>query len=64
VNADKPNPTLLAYATKGAIQNITAGLAQWLAEKGIRANCVRQGDLDTAHTVEWLRRDFRRTSDG
>jgi hypothetical protein len=28
VNADKPNPTLLAYATtKGAIQNFTAGLA-------------------------------------
>jgi hypothetical protein len=28
INADKPNPTLLAYATtKGAIQNFTAGLA-------------------------------------
>ena len=35
INADKPNPTLLAYATtKGAIQNFTAGLAQLLAEKG------------------------------
>ena len=41
INADKPNPTLLAYATtKGAIQNFTAGLAQLLAEKGIRANAV------------------------
>jgi NAD(P)-dependent dehydrogenase (short-subunit alcohol dehydrogenase family) len=29
INSDKPNPTLLAYATtKGAIQNFTAGLAQ------------------------------------
>jgi NAD(P)-dependent dehydrogenase (short-subunit alcohol dehydrogenase family) len=34
INADKPNPTLLAYATtKGAIQNFTAGLAQLLADK-------------------------------
>jgi NAD(P)-dependent dehydrogenase (short-subunit alcohol dehydrogenase family) len=37
INADVPNPTLLAYATtKGAIQNFTAGLAQLFAEKGIR----------------------------
>jgi tripartite-type tricarboxylate transporter receptor subunit TctC len=35
------HPTLLAYATtKGAIQNFTAGLAQLVAEKGIRANTV------------------------
>jgi NAD(P)-dependent dehydrogenase (short-subunit alcohol dehydrogenase family) len=48
VNADKPNPTLLAYATtKGAIQNFTAGLAQLLAEKGIRANCVAPGPIWT-----------------
>jgi NAD(P)-dependent dehydrogenase (short-subunit alcohol dehydrogenase family) len=34
INADVPNPTLLAYATtKGAIQNFTAGLAQLLAKK-------------------------------
>lgn len=40
INADMPNPILLAYATtKGAIQNFTAGLAQMLAEKGIRARC-------------------------
>src|ERR1044072_5930382 len=44
INADVPNPTLLAYATtKGAIQNFTAGLAQLLAEKGIRANAVAPG---------------------
>jgi NAD(P)-dependent dehydrogenase (short-subunit alcohol dehydrogenase family) len=48
VNADKPNPTLLAYAsTKGAIQNFTGGLAQLLAEKGIRANCVAPGPIWT-----------------
>jgi NAD(P)-dependent dehydrogenase (short-subunit alcohol dehydrogenase family) len=41
VNSDMPNPILLAYATtKGAIQNFTGGLAQMLAEKGIRANAV------------------------
>ncbi len=48
INADKPNPTLLAYATtKGAIQNFTAGLAQLLAEKGIRVNCVAPGPVWT-----------------
>jgi NAD(P)-dependent dehydrogenase (short-subunit alcohol dehydrogenase family) len=48
VNADKPNPTLLAYATtKGAIQNFTGGLAQMLAEKGIRVNCVAPGPIWT-----------------
>jgi NAD(P)-dependent dehydrogenase (short-subunit alcohol dehydrogenase family) len=48
INADVPNPTLLAYATtKGAIQNFTAGLAQLFAEKGIRANCVAPGPVWT-----------------
>src|SRR5712671_4318871 len=48
INADAPNPTLLAYATsKGAIQNFTAGLAQLLAEKGIRANTVAPGPIWT-----------------
>ena len=48
INADTPNPTLLAYATtKGAIQNFTAGLAQLLAEKGIRANTVAPGPVWT-----------------
>ncbi len=48
VNADKPNPTLLAYAaTKAAIQNFTGGLAQLLAEKGIRVNCVAPGPIWT-----------------
>ena len=48
VNADTPSPQLLAYATtKGAIQNFTAGLAQLLAEKDIRANCVAPGPVWT-----------------
>lgn len=48
INSDAPNPTLLAYATtKGAIQNFTAGLAQLLAEKGIRANAVAPGPVWT-----------------
>lgn len=48
VNADKPRPTLLPYATtKGAIQNFTGGLAQLLADRGIRANCVAPGPIWT-----------------
>lgn len=48
INADMPNPTLLAYATtKGAIQNFTGGLAQMLAEQGIRVNCVAPGPVWT-----------------
>jgi NAD(P)-dependent dehydrogenase (short-subunit alcohol dehydrogenase family) len=48
VNADTPSPQLLAYATtKGAIQNYTGGLAQLLAEKGIRVNCVAPGPIWT-----------------
>ena len=48
INAKSPNPTLLVYATtKGAIANFTAGLAQLLAEKGIRVNCVAPGPIWT-----------------
>ena len=48
INADSPSPSLLAYATtKGAIQNFTAGLAQLLAEKEIRANAVAPGPIWT-----------------
>ncbi|NEW98847.1 SDR family oxidoreductase [Rhodopseudomonas sp. BR0G17] len=48
VNSDMPNPILLAYATtKGAIQNFTGGLAQMLADKGIRANAVAPGPIWT-----------------
>ena len=48
IQADNPSEQLLAYAsTKGAIQNFTAGLAQMLAEKGIRANSVAPGPIWT-----------------
>ncbi|WP_295850088.1 glucose 1-dehydrogenase [uncultured Xylophilus sp.] len=48
VNADKPNQSLVAYAaTKGALQNLTGGLAQLLADKGIRVNCVAPGPIWT-----------------
>lgn len=48
INSDDPNPTLLPYATtKGAIHNFTAGLAQLLAEKGIRVNAVAPGPIWT-----------------
>lgn len=58
INSDAPNPTLLAYATtKGAIQNFTAGLAQLLAEKGIRANAVAPGPIWTPLIPSTLRED-------
>lgn len=48
VNAKAPSPELLAYATtKGAIANFTSGLAQLLAERGIRVNCVAPGPVWT-----------------
>lgn len=48
VNADTPSQTLLPYATtKGAIQNFTGGLAQLLAERDIRVNCVAPGPVWT-----------------
>lgn len=48
INSDQPSPSLLAYATtKGAIQNFTAGLAQMLAERDIRANAVAPGPIWT-----------------
>ena len=48
VNSDNPKPTLLAYAaTKGAIANFSAGLAQLLAPRGIRVNSVAPGPIWT-----------------
>ncbi|MDZ5603677.1 SDR family oxidoreductase [Pseudomonas sp. RP23018S] len=48
VNADDPSAKLLPYATtKGAIANFTAGLAQQLADKGIRVNSVAPGPIWT-----------------
>src|SRR3978361_754598 len=48
VNSDTPKPKLLAYsATKAAIVNFTGGLAQMLADRGIRANSVAPGPIWT-----------------
>lgn len=48
VNAYTPRPTLIPYtATKAAIQNFTATLAQLWGEKGIRVNCVAPGPIWT-----------------
>jgi NAD(P)-dependent dehydrogenase (short-subunit alcohol dehydrogenase family) len=48
IQSKDPSPQLLAYAaTKGAISNFTAGLAQMVAEKGIRVNAVAPGPIWT-----------------
>lgn len=48
INADDPNPSLLAYATtKGTIRDLVAGLAQMLGKKGIRVNAVAPGPVWT-----------------
>ncbi|MFH0245368.1 SDR family oxidoreductase [Streptomyces sp. HK10] len=48
VQGYKPSPHLLDYAmTKGAIVTFTQGLAQYLAERGIRVNAVAPGPVWT-----------------
>ena len=48
VNSDSPSPTLAPYAaTKAAIANIVASLAQLLGENGIRVNSVAPGPIWT-----------------
>jgi len=48
VNSDNPSPQLLPYAaTKAAIANLSASLAQLLAERGIRVNSVAPGPVWT-----------------
>jgi NAD(P)-dependent dehydrogenase (short-subunit alcohol dehydrogenase family) len=48
VNSDTPNPTLAPYAaTKAAIANLSASLAQLLGDKGIRVNSVAPGPIWT-----------------
>ncbi|WP_336320363.1 SDR family oxidoreductase [Streptomyces lavendofoliae] len=48
VQAYKPSPPLLDYAmTKAAIVNFTHGLAQMVAERGIRVNAVAPGPVWT-----------------
>ncbi|MCV7078710.1 MULTISPECIES: glucose 1-dehydrogenase [Mycobacterium] len=48
VNSDSPNPTLAPYAaTKAAIANFSASLAQLLGPRGIRVNSVAPGPIWT-----------------
>jgi NAD(P)-dependent dehydrogenase (short-subunit alcohol dehydrogenase family) len=48
VNSDAPTPTLLPYdVTKAGIANMTAALAQLLADRGIRPNSVAPGPIWT-----------------
>jgi len=48
INSKDPSPQLLPYATtKGAIANMTVGLAQLLGDKGIRVNAVLPGPIWT-----------------
>jgi NAD(P)-dependent dehydrogenase (short-subunit alcohol dehydrogenase family) len=48
IQSKDPSPQLLAYAaTKGAVSNFTAGLAQMLADRGIRVNAVAPGPIWT-----------------
>jgi NAD(P)-dependent dehydrogenase (short-subunit alcohol dehydrogenase family) len=48
VNSDMPSPTLAPYAaTKAAIANLTASLAQLLGPQGIRVNSVAPGPVWT-----------------
>lgn len=48
VNSDAPSPTLMPYAaTKAALANMTASLAQLLGSRGIRANSVAPGPIWT-----------------
>lgn len=48
VNSDSPNPTLAPYAaTKAAIANFSASLAQLLGDRGIRVNSVAPGPVWT-----------------
>ncbi len=48
VNSDMPSPTLAPYAaSKAAIANFTASLAQLLGKRGIRVNSVAPGPIWT-----------------
>jgi NAD(P)-dependent dehydrogenase (short-subunit alcohol dehydrogenase family) len=48
IQAAQPSPQLLHYAaTKGAISTFTTGLAQEVAERGIRVNAVAPGPIWT-----------------
>ncbi|HZU84005.1 MAG TPA: glucose 1-dehydrogenase [Polyangiaceae bacterium] len=53
IQAYKPSPAILDYAaTKGAVVAFTKGLAQELAKKGVRVNCVAPGPVWTPLVVQ------------
>jgi NAD(P)-dependent dehydrogenase (short-subunit alcohol dehydrogenase family) len=53
INAYQPEPPILDYAsTKGGIVTFTKGLAQGLAERGIRVNAVAPGPVWTPLIVQ------------
>lgn len=55
VNGLSPNPYLIDYAaTKAAIHNFTKSLAQQVAERGIRVNCVAPGPVWTPLIVSTM----------
>lgn len=58
VNSDAPNPTLAPYAaTKSAIANLSASLAQLLGGRGIRVNSVAPGPIWTPLIPSTMPRD-------
>jgi NAD(P)-dependent dehydrogenase (short-subunit alcohol dehydrogenase family) len=62
VNSKHPVPTLFAYsATKGALSNMVLGLAQLLAEKGIRVNGVLPGPIWTPFIPAGMSQDAVKT---
>jgi NAD(P)-dependent dehydrogenase (short-subunit alcohol dehydrogenase family) len=62
VNSKHPVPTLFAYsATKGALSNMVLGLAQLLAEKGIRVNGVLPGPIWTPFIPAGMSEDSVKT---
>ncbi|MEE7457399.1 NAD(P)-dependent oxidoreductase [Methylorubrum populi] len=62
VNSKHPVPTLFAYsATKGALSNMVLGLAQLLAEKGIRVNGVLPGPIWTPFIPAGMSQDSVKT---
>ncbi|MDV2982976.1 UNVERIFIED_CONTAM: SDR family oxidoreductase [Methylobacteriaceae bacterium AG10] len=62
VNSKHPVPTLFAYsATKGALSNMVLGLAQLLAETGIRVNGVLPGPIWTPFIPAGMSEDAVKT---
>jgi len=58
IQAFKPNPILLAYAsTKAAIVNFTKGLAKQALDRGVRVNCVAPGPVWTPLIPSGLPKD-------